>query len=185
MKVFLLHILRISHKIVSWVVQAADENINIALTATFKLSLVIMPICYIVESLTQWGVDNSKYISFVLGAIMIDLFFGVWKHLKLRTFSAKKLAIGLVMKLSLAVAGGFLFEGLNFLMADADYLLIGSQIVTRVIILMYPALSAFKNMYVVSDGTFPPRALMGRLEKWEKTLNPKVIIENKENGKDT
>lgn len=150
------------------------------------LSAVISPFVYIADKLVNWTISNESYILIVLGAILIDWVFGTWKHIFIKKdFILGKNAIGLVTKLTLAVAGGFLFEGLNYLVSGSDLLVEGSKIITRIIVFTYPALSAFENIYIASGERFPPKAWMDRLIKWHESLDPRDLYDNKDNNKES
>lgn len=166
-------------KIVEWINESTNESIS-GFFASFKFSLTITPLVFLWNKISEWGINNQDYILIVLGAILIDWFFGTFKHIFITgTFTLKKNAIGITTKIALAVAGGFLFEGLNFLVKDSDFVLTTSKIITRVIILMYPGMSAFENIYIVSGEKFPPKAWMERLGKWKESLNPNDLMNNK------
>ncbi|MGB3452969.1 MAG: hypothetical protein WBA59_03985 [Moheibacter sp.] len=151
--------------------------------AVTKVSLTLTPLFLIWDKLTNWGIHNQDYILIVLGAIFVDWVFGTIKHIWFtHTFTWKQNAIGLTTKIALAVAGGFLFEGLNTLVKDVDIVVTSFKIITRVIILMYPGVSAFENIYIVSGEKFPPKAWMERLKVWNKSLDPNDLINNKNNG---
>lgn len=172
------HLLNIPIKLLEWINESTADSFQ-GLFATTKLSLVITPFILIWDKLSNWGVNNQDYILIVLGAILVDWLFGTIKHLLFtNTFTWKKNAIGLTTKITLAVAGGFLFEGLNHIVSPSEYVLSATKIITRIIILMYPGVSAFENIYIVSGEKFPPRAWMERLKKWESSLNPNDLIDN-------
>lgn len=167
-------------KVVGWLNQATHNSID-GFMATAKISLWITPFVFIWDKISQWGLLNQDYILIVLGAIFIDWFFGSIKHFRFTyTWSWKGNAIGLVTKIGLAVGGGFLFEGLNSLVAESDTVVSIMKIITRVIVFMYPAISAFENIYVVSGEKFPPKAWMERLKVWNETLNPNDLRKKKE-----
>lgn len=147
--------------------------------ATIKVSLILTPFILVWDKISNWGVNNQDYILIVLGAILVDWMFGTLKHIFfVGDFSLKQNAIGLTTKIALATAGGFLFEGLNYIVSGSEYVVTVTQMVTRIIILMYPGISAFENIYIVSGKKFPPDAWMKRLTKWKDTLNPKDLIDN-------
>lgn len=163
-------------KALQWIIGATQESFS-GLLSTAKFSLLVTPLILLWNKIVNWGINNQDYILIVLGAIMIDWFFGTLKHLFFTgTFTLKRNAIGLTTKISLAVAGGFLFEGLNYIVSDADFVLTTSKMLTRMIILMYPGISAFENIYIVSGEKFPPKAWMERLMKWRNSLNPKDLM---------
>lgn len=158
-------------------VQTTDHNYFNSIWATTKLSFILTPFFFIWDRVTNWGIENSDYITIVLGAVFVDYVFGTIKHLWFsKDFTLKGNAFGLVMKIGLATAGGFLFEGLSHLTKDSDLLFSSLKITTRVIIFMYPAMSAWENLYIVSGEKFPPKTWMDKLNIFGKSLNPKDLI---------
>ena len=94
----------------------------------------------------------------------------------------KKNASGLILKIALTVGAGMLFEGLNSIVKDsADIVVLSLTIVTRVIVFLYPAVSAWQNIYVVSGERFPPKAWMDRMNKFNENLNVKELTDEKNN----
>src|SRR5690625_178245 len=176
---------KIALKLTTWLNEATHNSFD-GFVATAKISFWLTPFVFIWEKISMWGITNQDYILIVLGAIFIDWLFGTIKHLWFTyTFSWKGNAIGLVTKIALAVAGGFLFEGLNYLVSESDTAVLIMKIITRVIVFMYPAISAFENIYIVSGEKFPPKAWMERLKLWNETLNPNDLKgKNKNKDKD-
>lgn len=141
--------------------------------ASIKLGFLLSFPTFIWDQISQWGIDNSDYLAIVLMAIAIDHILGTFKHLFVnRDFSMRKNIIGICVKIGLVVSVGFLFEGLNIIIHQdtliKDYLII----VTRLIVFLYPAGSAFGNSAVISGGKFPPSAWMDKLKKFQKNLDP-------------
>lgn len=157
-------------------------------SATIKLSLFLAPAVYLVDKLSDWGVANQDYILIVMGAILIDWVFGTIKHIWVTktpegrpTFTPKGNAMGLVMKIGLSVGGGFLFEGLSHLTAEADFIVTSLKIITRVVVFMYPAVSAWENIYIVSGEKFPPKKWMDKLGLFQSSLDIRDLTnDNKE-----
>lgn len=174
---------RILAYIVKLLVTTTAPNYFESIWATAKFSLILTPFLFVWDKITNWGISNSDYILVVMGAILVDYIFGTVKHLWFtKDFTFKGNANGLVMKLGLAVAGGFLFEGLSYLTKESEMLFEALKITTRVIIFMYPAMSAWENLYIVSGEKFPPKTWMDRLNIFGKTLNPSDLIKKeKEN----
>lgn len=162
-------------------VNIADGDLSAKFSGAFKISLAVSPILFIWDKIAKWGIPNQDYILIVLMAILLDWFFGILKHLQKRTFSFKKNASGLILKIALTVGAGMLFEGLNSIVKDsADIVVLSLTIVTRVIVFLYPAVSAWQNIYVVSGERFPPKAWMERINKFNENLNVKELTdENK------
>lgn len=163
-------------------VNIADGDLTTKLVGAFKLGVILTPFIFVWEKLSKWGITNQDYVMVVLAAILIDWFFGVWKHLKKKTFSFKKNAGGLVLKLALCVGAGMLFEGLNSIVKDsADIIVVSLTIVTRVIVFLYPAVSAWQNIYIVSDERFPPKAWMDKINRFNENLDIKELTDEKNN----
>ena len=102
--------------------------------------------------------------------------------MKKRTFSFKHNAFGLVIKIALTAGAAFLFEGLGNIVKDsADIIVLSLTTVTRVIVFLYPAVSAWQNIYIVSDERFPPKAWMDRINKFNENLNVKELTDDEKN----
>lgn len=160
----------------------ADGDLSTKFSGAFRISLAVTPFLFIWDKIVKWGIPNQDYILIVLMAILLDWFFGIIKHLQKRTFSFKKNASGLILKIALTVGAGMLFEGLNSIVKDsADIVVLSLTIVTRVIVFLYPAVSAWQNIYVVSGERFPPKAWMERINKFNENLNVKEFTDEKSN----
>ena len=163
-------------------VNIADGDLPTKFLSALKLSLIAYPFILIWDKIVKWGVPNQDYILIVLGAILVDWFFGIWKHLKKRTFSFKQNAFGLVIKIALTTGAAFLFEGLGAIVKDsADIIVVSLTTVTRVIVFLYPAVSAWQNIYIVSGERFPPKAWMDRINKFNENLNIKELTDDEKN----
>lgn len=160
----------------------ADGDLSTKFIGAFRISLAVTPFLFIWDKIVKWGIPNQDYILIVLMAILLDWFFGIIKHLQKRTFSFKKNASGLILKIALTVGAGMLFEGLNSIVKDsADIVVLSLTIVTRVIVFLYPAVSAWQNIYVVSGERFPPKAWMDRINKFNENLNVKELTDENAN----
>lgn len=169
MKSFILLLLT---KLFKWIIEASSDSFSIAISASLKIALLVSPAVLVFEKITKWTIDQQDYILVVLGAITVDYFFGVWKHLIKGTFDWGDNVKGLFIKLTLTVAGGFLFEGLHSLATDSYVVVSLFKMGSRILVFMYPAASAFKNISIVSGGRFPPIGWFEKQEKFAKTLNP-------------
>lgn len=159
-------------------VKATQDDYTVSLFATFKLSIALSPIVYLYNKLFQWGFENQDYIIVVMGAILVDYVSGTIKHICFsRTFTFKGNAIGIVLKVGLAVSGGFLFEGLSHLTKEATFLETSLKIITRVIVFMYPAISAWENIYIISGEKFPPKKWMEKLGIYKNSSDLKDLID--------
>lgn len=141
--------------------------------ASFWLAFLVSPVGVFIHDLHKWRLDNSDYIFVVLGAIIIDHALGTIKHAFYdRDFELKKNIVGLLTKVSLVLIGGFLFEGMNTIVTKDSMIKDYLEIVTRLMVFIYPAGSAFTNMSVISKGKFPPASWLLKLNQFNKNLDP-------------
>ncbi len=144
----------------------------VKLKASLNIALVISPIAFITEKITDWYLTNQAYILWVCVAILIDWAFGLIKHLFFtKDFDFKAMGIGLLLKLGLAVFAGILFEGLHYFLKEENIVSNSLLIITRLSVFMYPAGSAFMNMAVVSKGVFPPVGWIKKLQAFNENLD--------------
>lgn len=153
-------------KFLNLLVQVSTEEDKFVenLVPTVKLSMMIAPLLVVFDKIVSWTIDNQDYMLFVLGAILIDWVFGTVKHRIEKSFNWGDNAKGLVVKIALAVGGGFLFEGVTYLVGES---LISDTLkaITRAIVFLYPAISAWKNMNILSGGEFPPKIWLKKVDK--------------------
>ena len=130
----------------------------------------------LINPISLWFDKNIAYIGFVLIAIAIDHLLGSAVHLFIRKdFTFKKNIIGLAVKLSLVLSVGILFEGFQFLYPDKtpiiqvvmDYLLA----LTRIMVFLYPASSAFVNSSILTSGKFPPIGWINKIETFNSSMD--------------
>lgn len=139
----------------------------------FTLSVLITPAVLLLERLMEWYAMNIDYIALVIGAIAVDHLIGSVVHLTIKNdFSFKLNITGLAKKLFLVVMIGFLFEGISHISNGSfleDYL----EIVTRLMVFLYPAGSAFVNCSLLTGGKFPPKGWLDKLQDFFSDLKLK------------
>ena len=107
-------------------------------------------------------------------ALLIDLFIGMVKYIKLKKFCFKDLVTGLIVKVMVSYGGIILF--LSFAVLEEGWASEWFTLVARFTVLLYPAGSAFANMYVITNGRFPPISFMKKLKSFEEIITPAAII---------
>lgn len=147
-------------------------TLAVKLKASFYIALVVSPIAYIAEKITNWYLLNQTYIYWVCVAILIDWALGTAKHLWFtKDFSFRAMGIGILLKLTMAVFAGALFEALPCFFKENNMVSDSLLIITRLSVFMYPAGSAFMNMSVVTNGVFPPVGWMKKMHAFNQTLD--------------
>lgn len=130
--------------------------------------------------LLDYLVENESYILIVLFTIAIDHLLGTWKHIKLRNFNIKQNIGGFFTKFFIACLGAALFEAMGVIIHQDSVVKEYLIIVTRLIVFLYPARSAFRSMSTITNGKFPPKKWISKIEKFEGTLDPAELGNKKD-----
>ncbi|MDR2223819.1 MAG: hypothetical protein LBE34_13955 [Flavobacteriaceae bacterium] len=134
----------------------------------------------VVMSLANWWNANFDYVTIAMGLIAADHALGSVVHKWwVKDFDIKKNGIGLLVKLTMVMLGGAVFEGLTHITKEQDFVYTYLKMTTRLIVCIYPGLSALENMSIISGGVFPPKALIDVFKGFQKDLSPKKIVEEK------
>jgi len=138
--------------------------------ASFSVAFVVFDkLC---EGFFKWSLVNISVITIIALAIIIDHLLGCWVHaFYKRDFCWKKNILGLITKCGVTVAGFLIFEMLNHLLKDADFLISYFKITTNVIVFLYPATSAFVNLSIITNGAFPPVGWIKKIKKFQSSTN--------------
>lgn len=153
-------------------VSIADGSVKEKLLSSSIIALITAPLVFVFDKLSVWTIENSTYITIVCGAILTDWVFGSIKHLFFtRTFSWRNNAAGLTLKIALVVGGVFLFESFHFIVQELTWIEQMLKIVTRLVVFIYPATSAWNNMSIVSNGKFPPKSWLDKITNFNKDLD--------------
>lgn len=141
------------------------------LKSAAMLAVAMSPLAYIMDRINVWAALNIDYISSVLTVILIDWIVGVLYHLKMRDFSLKKNLLGLLTKLILCALSGVTFEVISELTKHNTFIYEYLMMVTRLMVILYPAGSAFMNMSVLTGGKYPPEAWIKIIKGFNKDLD--------------
>ncbi len=119
----------------------------------------------------------------IMIALLIDMITGGWKHIKLGTFSSGAGFTKFMQKFSIVLMALLLSSTLGSIVGDnsgGDYV----KVVLYAVAWVYPSLSAFGNMYIITNKKFPPMWLMDNLKAfWESGDINKLKSVSKENQK--
>jgi len=147
-------------------------SIMVKFKSTLVLSIMTAAPVGLFETLSNWLIDNSAYIGFVLFAIVVDHILGSAVHLWVkRDFSFKKNIIGIFVKLGLVFTVGVLFEGFQYIYPEDNVITDYLSLITRLMVFLYPAGSAFMNCAILTKGKFPPIGWINKISKFNQNLN--------------
>ncbi|OIQ22217.1 MAG: hypothetical protein BM557_02235 [Flavobacterium sp. MedPE-SWcel] len=158
-------------------------SVAIKVKAVIFLSLPFSGVTWLISQITKWSISNSDYIIGVLTCIAIDHIVGsIYHAVKVKDFTLKKNAIGLVTKLTLCVGAAILFEIMHNAVKESTLIYEYLKIVTRLIVILYPAGSAFMNMSALTNGIFPPLGWISKIKAFNKDLDLNRFSNKSSNG---
>jgi hypothetical protein len=121
-------------------------------------------------------INNLIFILLIFFVYVIDIGFGIAKHLKLNDFSFRALLLHAMLKIYIGFGAMLIFNAFGFvLQEDATIIKTYFVMVGKLLTMTYYAGSAFNSMSVLTNGKFPPISWMKRMREFNKTLNPKVL----------
>lgn len=157
------------------------------LWASFQLAAVPAVGLSISERFTGWYIDSQMFIIILIALLFADLFIGIWKHWKLRSFSFKKMLYGLCEKIAMTIVFYFLSEVIIQIIADAKLDSIYVKVAFKLIMFFYLGGNALVNMGIISNGKIPPVFFLKGIAKFNETGDIKLFNfkENQDESEDT
>lgn len=140
--------------------------------AVVKVAFLFSLPAWFTSKIIQWSVSNQEYIAGVLVCIAIDHLIGsIYHAFKLHDFTFKKNVVGLLSKLALCAVAAILFEIIHSTIKDVSFIYDYLKTTTRLIIVLYPAGSAFMNMSALTNGVFPPLGWIRKIAAFNQNLD--------------
>ena len=155
------------------------ENITYALgVKTFKIKFIytvmvtvmLSPIIWISDFIRSFLIPERYFFQTIIFLCIADAVMGTVKSVKLKRFSPLLLIVGLATKLGVSYIVLQIFQAISSpqeFINSTDFR--NYFILTwKLMIMTYPSLSAFNNIYYVSDKRFPPIWWMARMQNFNK-----------------
>ena len=156
-------------KTIAHIILSTDDKVNISdkLNYIFKVLITFSPIAFLLDIFNWWFEKNEQFANFLILALSLNILVGVIIHLKNNTFSW----IDFCKKNSMMIfACVSTYASLELLRYSAGENIISEAFKTtiQVMTLLFPVSKIIKNVYLLTDKTFPPAFFMDRLYKFEK-----------------
>lgn len=126
----------------------------------------------------DWYLYNEDYTLLIMGTIIVDYIIGTWRYAGTPLFDIRKNIGGFFTKLGLVLLGGYLFEAMGGIVHKSSMIKDWAVIVGRLIVFVWPAYTAWKNLSIITKGQFPPKSWIIRIEKFKGNLNPEELFKN-------
>ena len=153
------------------------------LSLKFKLghilltSFLLSPLAWFSDLLKNHVILSQSFVKVLVILLFVDMVAGMMKHWKLHTFDWGELFKGLVVKVAISFMGMAVFNALASMEEFGAYPSLRDYVILvgKLCNFLYVGGSAFNNMYIVTDGKFPPAVWMKRFKKFSTTLDLKDL----------
>lgn len=156
-------------RIIAQLIFLGDGSIELSERVESYLALIakLAPIAFILRLFNWWITENEQFGTFVCIAILINAVVGAVTHLKLKTFNFQQMLGKNVIMIFTVCTVYIMLEMLRYTAGDN---IVGEvfRILIQITTLMYPTSKVFKNVYILTDGKYPPEYIMQRLYNFEK-----------------
>lgn len=151
------------------IVLIGDPNVEISDRCSYFLNSVIKlaPIAYFLSIIQWWFSENKQFGEFMCIMLILNMCVGVVYHLKSNTFCFKDFLWKNIGMALIVVCGYTTLEMLRYTAGD-NFAGEAFKILIQLTTLLYPGSKILKNLFILSNGKFPPEFIMTRLYDFEK-----------------
>jgi hypothetical protein len=140
-----------------------------------KLLMTFTPIVWVLDTLNLWIDNNQLFFKILVWTIVVNIVSGARVHKINGTFKFKTLLWKNIEMCFIILLTYPILEGINKLTGDN---IAGNvfQWVIQISTILYPGSKAIKNIYIWSNGRYPPKWIIERIYNFEKTGNIDSIV---------
>lgn len=154
------------------------KSFKIKLLYSAMFTIMLSPVVYIFDFVRDFLIPEKYFFQTVIFLCLADVGMGILKSIKLRRFSMLILVVGLATKLGVSYVVVQIFQALSspqeFINSpDARNYFV---LTWKLLVMFYPALSAFNNIFYVSNKKFPPLWWMMRMQNFNKDGDIEKLI---------
>ena len=154
------------------------KSFKIKLLYSAMFTIMLSPFVYIFDFVRDFLIPEKYFFQTVIFLCLADVGMGILKSIKLRRFSMLVLVVGLATKLGVNYIAIQIFQAFSspqeFINSpDARNYFV---LTWKLLIMTYPALSAFNNIFYVSNKKFPPLWWMMRMQNFNKDGDIEKLI---------
>jgi len=154
------------------------KSFKIKLLYSAMFTIMLSPFVYIFDFVRDFLIPEKYFFQTVIFLCLADVGMGILKSIKLRRFSMLVLVVGLATKLGVSYVVVQIFQALSspqeFINSpDARNYFV---LTWKLLVMFYPALSAFNNIFYVSNKKFPPLWWMMRMQNFNKDGDIEKLI---------
>lgn len=160
---------------------APDASFTERLKYLWDVLLHLAPVVFVLDMVNWWFKENSQFGSFMCIALLINLVVGTYYHLKKGTFSINKFITRNMEMLGVLVIVYVMLEMLRY---TAGNNIAGElfKVTIQMVTLLYPTSKVLKNIFIITEGKYPPEFLMTKLYNLEKNGDLNDFFQNKKDA---
>lgn len=125
------------------------------------------PVVFILDLANWWFTENKQFGTFMCIALIINMIIGAWMHLMNKTFNFKDFFLKNLEMSAVVIIVYIMLEMLRYT-AGANIAGEIFRISIQVMTLIYPTSKVFKNVFIISNGKYPPEFIMKRMYDFER-----------------
>ncbi|MDM1529034.1 hypothetical protein [Myroides odoratimimus] len=162
------------------VLLVTEPYIKLSDRADYYLSIIyrIAPIAFVLNLVSWWFNENQQFGQFMCIALIVNMIVGAVFHFKNRSFSWFTF-----FKRNMYMVGAVsvVYIMLEMLRYTAGDNLAGElfKVMIQITTLLYPTSKVLKNIYIMSNGKYPPEFIMKKLYDFEKNGDLQAFFETK------
>ena len=154
------------------------KSFKIKLLYSAMFTIMLSTVAYLFDFVKNFLIPEKYFFQTVIFLCLADAGMGILKSIKLRRFSMLILVVGLATKLGVSYVVVQIFQALSspqeFINSpDARNYFV---LTWKLLVMFYPALSAFNNIFYVSNKKFPPLWWMMRMQNFNKDGDIEKLI---------
>lgn len=173
-------------KYLAQMILSADDKVPVLERIYFYIITLVKssPFAYLLFFANMWFVDNQQFSMFVCVAILANMIVGVITHLAKNTFNWIEFFKGNII---MVFAISMTYVMLEMLRYTAGHNIAGElfKITIQVTTLLYPVSKVLKNIFILTDGKYPPEFVMNKLYNFEKNGDLKQFFNQKNENDET
>ncbi len=153
-----------------------SEKVSYAITSLAHLA----PVAFALDLVNWWFTENLQFGQFFILAIIVNMVVGAYMHLRNKTFDFKEF---IFKNVEMGFVVSVIYIMLEMLRYTAGDNLAGEifRVLIQVTALLYPTSKVFKNVFIITEGKYPPEFIMQKLYNFEKNGDLSQFFKTKDN----
>lgn len=172
-------------KLIFWklycnIILASDSETGILKRVeTWSKSLITFtPIAFALQQINLWFINNQQFITGITALIFINMLVGAFTHVKTKKFKWKTLLLKTI-EVILIVSSTYLVLELIITQGGVNVITTTFRSALQVSTLLYPGGKILKNIFILTNGKYPPKWIMNKIYAFEESGDLAEFLDKK------